>query len=97
MEFSVAPKGNSFNCNINSPPNMNSKSHLAWYEKQKNKKKDIQIWLYDDAAHGIFNGELRQRARSTPEGFKFSAPEGAKSEIKTKYLNDLLTYINNNK
>ncbi len=92
-----APKGNSFNCNINSSPQMNGESHLAWYEKQKSKKKDIQIWLYDDAAHGIFNGELRQQTRSTPDGFKFSAPEGAKSEVKAKYLNDLLTYINNNK
>jgi len=92
-----APKGNSFNCNINSSPQMDGESHLTWYEKQKSKKKDIQIWLYDDAAHGIFNGELRQQTRGTPDGFKFSAPEGAKSEVKLKYLNDLLTYINNHK
>ncbi len=92
-----APKGNSFNCNINSSPHMSGESHLAWYEKQKSKKKDIQMWLYDDAAHGIFNGELRQQIRSTPDGGRFNAPEGAKNDVKLKYLNDLLTYINNNK
>lgn len=92
-----APKGNSFNCNVNSSPHMNGESHLAWYEKQKNKKKDIQMWLYDDAAHGIFNSELRQQTRSTPDGGRFNAPEGAKSDVKVKYLNDLLAYINSNK
>ena len=66
-------------------------------KNKKVKKKDIQIWFYDDAAHGIFNGELRQQTRSTPDGGRFNAPEGAKSDVKVKYLNDLLTYINNNK
>jgi dienelactone hydrolase len=90
-----SPKGNSFNCNANSSANLNGENHLAWYEKQKNKNKDIQIWFYDDAAHGIFNGELRQQTRSTPDGGKFNAPEGSKIEVKAKYLNDLFEYINN--
>ena len=88
-----APKGNAFNCNSNSSANLNGESHLSWYEKQKNKQKDIRIWFYDDAAHGIYNGQLRQQTRSTADGGEFSAPEGSKPEAKVKYLNDLLTYI----
>ena len=90
-----APKGNSFSCNANSSAGSKGENHLEWYEKQKAKNNDIQIWFYDDAAHGIFNGDLRQQLRSTADGNRFNAPEGAKAEVKTKYLNDLLTYIAN--
>jgi len=90
-----APRGNSFSCNANSSASTKGENHLEWYEKQKAKNKDVQIWFYDDAAHGIFNGDLRQQLRSTADGHKFNAPEGSKAEVKPKYLNDLLTYITN--
>jgi dienelactone hydrolase len=92
-----APKGNSFSCNANSSANRNGENHLEWYEKQKVKNRDVQMWLYDDAAHGIFNGELRQQTRSTADGHPFNAPEGSNAEVKVKYLNDLLTYIDKSK
>ena len=88
-----APKGNSFNCNANSSANLNGENHLTWYEKQKSKQKNIEIWFYEDAAHGIYNGQLRQQTRSTADGGKFSAPEGSKPEVKVKFLNDLLKFI----
>jgi dienelactone hydrolase len=91
-----APKGNSFRCNVNSSANLNGENHLEWYEKQKTKNMNVQMWIYDDAAHGIFNGELRQQTRSTADGHKFNAPEGSRAEVKVKYLNDLLTYIEKN-
>ena len=91
-----APRGDSYNCNSIKNSSTIGENHLKWYEKQKNNSKDIQMWIYDDAAHGIFLGDLRQQIRTTAGGHQFSAPLGSKNYVKEKYLKDLLNYINSN-
>jgi poly(3-hydroxybutyrate) depolymerase len=93
-----APTGNTTVCNSNSNRQSFTENHNSWFEKQKNKKADIQIWFYEDAAHGIFNPRLDWNStRTTPTGVTFYSNEGATNDVKEKYKKDLLKYIGNQK
>jgi len=101
MSISIedAPKGNTFNCNTTTQSGDGLvENHITWFNKQKKKNKNIEIYYYDDAAHGIFH----------PGGLKISSMvfkrkekeitiywnTGAKPEALKKFKKDLLTFVN---
>ena len=99
VSIAIAPKGNTFNCNNSVNGDSLTENHITWYEKQKNKNANIQIWFYEDAAHGILAPRLDWNASRTHPKTKITwyTSIGAKDYIKEKYKKDLIQYISNNR
>jgi len=99
VSISSAPKGNTFNCNQFTNQESLTENHISWFDKQKSKKADIQLWFYEDAAHSIFAPRLDwESSRTHPKtNITWYTSVGAKDYIKEKYKKDLLQYITNKK
>ena len=94
-----APKGNTFRCNKFKNKNLLTESHQSWFQKQKKKNKDIQMWFYEDAAHGIFARKfnLNSFVTNPRTNQKWYTSSGSADYIKEKYKKDLLQYILNSR
>ena len=97
ISIATAPKGNTFSCNNFVNRDLLTENHISWFEKQKNKNANIQIWFYEDAAHGILAPKLDWDASRTHPKTKITwyTAIGAKDYIKEKYKKDLIQYISN--
>ncbi len=61
VNYPLAPKGTAEICNRFANSDDNSITPMEWYEKQKAAGANIDIWFYENAAHGIFLGPIDRK------------------------------------
>ena len=85
----IHPPGNSLRCN----PKTNfwhlTPAPIDWLEELKSKGADIDIWYYENAAHGIFLGPLQKNTIVYGTDMKRFAWVGADSSAKAKLVEDI--------
>ena len=86
------PPGNAARCNAALNGFNLTESPEQWVARQRAAGADIDIWFYDDAAHGIFAGPLRFLTVDWP-GRTAPAPIGATEAARQKLLHDMLAVI----
>ena len=86
------PAGNAARCNAGLNAFNLTESPEQWVARQRAAGADIDIWFYDDAAHGIFAGPLRFLTMDWP-GRTAPAPIGATEAARQKLLHDMLAVI----
>ena len=99
VKIKDAPLGNTKNCNrdISRFGDTNNENHLIWFEKQKNKGKKINMWFYEDSAHGIYVTDLKfKKQKHKVLDLTFYQNVGGKQSAQKKFANDILNYLNTN-
>ena len=66
---------------------------MEWFEAQKKSGADIDIWWYEDAAHGMFTGLMNRQTRTWGANDTRYAWTGASSAAREKFLNDFKQFI----
>lgn len=84
----VQPVGSAQRCNMDTRPQELTESPMEWYEGQKQRGADIEIWWYEDAAHGLFLGPLTRQTRTWGLQDVRYAWVGASSQARQKFLQD---------
>lgn len=85
----IHPPGNSQNCNALVNSSDLTARPIDWYEQQKNKGADIEVWFYDQAAHGIFFGPMQKNTITYGVDIRRFAWIGADSGARNKLLDDI--------
>lgn len=85
----IHPPGNSLTCNQTANPRGLTPKPIDWYEDQKRQGVDIDVWYYDNAAHGIFLGPLQKNTITYGTDNRRYAWVGADPAAKTKLLDDV--------
>ena len=68
---------------------------MIWFKKQKAKGKNIDLWLYENAAHGIYVTDLKfQKRKHKVLDITFYSNVGGKPSAQKKFANDILLYLN---
>lgn len=86
------PPGNAVNCNAARNAFSLTESPEQWVARQRAAGADIDIWFYEDAAHGILAGPLRFLTVDWP-GRTAPATIGALEAPRQKLLQDMLAVI----
>ncbi len=90
------PVGNSKNCNVKvSAIEQETESPMSWYTRLKQSGAKIDLWFFDDAAHGIMIGNYVNK-KSNVYGNNITAYTwtGADYSVKKKLVNDIVAEIN---
>jgi hypothetical protein len=61
---------------------------MDWYEAQKARGADIEIWWYEGAAHGMFSGPLNRQQRTWGDNDARFAWTGAEPAAREKFISD---------
>jgi poly(3-hydroxybutyrate) depolymerase len=89
------PVGNAAQCNGRQNPTNLTEKPIDWMNRLKAQKADIDVWFYDNAAHGIFQGPIdRKMLTYGTDNVTFSWT-GSENSAKEKMLADLLKLIQN--
>jgi hypothetical protein len=88
VEF-THPNGTSKTCNAAVNPFGLTQSVFSWFEQQKSKGADIDIWFYDNAAHGMFLGPLQKNMITYGVDLRRFAWVGGDPSAKNKLLDDV--------
>jgi hypothetical protein len=92
---SEIPVGNAARCNGRQNPTDLTEKPIDWMNRLKAQKADIDVWFYDNAAHGIFQGPIdRKMLTYGTDNVTFSWT-GSENSAKEKMLADLLKLIQN--
>ena len=85
----IHPKGNASDCNaVVNRGNLTEKP-MDWFNSQKAQGANIEMWFYDDAAHGIFLGPMLKNTITYGESNKRFAWVGAQALARDKLLDDI--------
>ena len=85
----IHPPGNSLQCNPITNSYKLTIAPIDWFEDLKSKGADIDVWYYDNAAHGIFLGPLQKNMIVYGTDMKRFAWVGADSSAKSKLVDDI--------
>jgi dienelactone hydrolase len=94
--FPIAPPGTSASCSARVNPESQMISAKMWIEELRKKGRDADIWLYDDAAHGIMAGPIDRGVRvygKGPTAKKMFGWTGSSGSAREKLLTDLLKVV----
>lgn len=89
----IQPPGNAARCNFRVNPRALTPTPLAWYEEQKAKGADIDIWWYDGAAHGMFLGPVSRDMRAWGANEPRYAWTGGDQASRDKFLSDFKGFV----
>lgn len=92
--YRLAPPGTAETCNAQVNPQEHSITPMQWYERQKLAGADIEIWFYDDAAHGILAGPIDRGIRMYGGTVKRWGWTGASGKAADKLISDIEKLIN---
>jgi len=87
------PLGNAAACNQRTNPQGRTQSPEEWIAARRQNGADIDVWFYEDGAHGIFLGPLRRQTMAWP-GQVLHASVGGTDSARQAMLSDLLARIN---
>jgi hypothetical protein len=90
----IQPAGSALRCNWDQNQNDMSESTIEWYETQKRKNADIEIWWYENAAHSMFLGPISRDMRTWGKSDTRYAWTGADQSARDKFLDDFKKYVN---
>jgi dienelactone hydrolase len=89
------PAGNAGRCNGRQNPTDLTEKPIDWMNRLKAQKADIDVWFYDNAAHGVFQGPIdRKMLTYGTDNVTFSWT-GSDPSAKEKMLADLVKLIKN--
>ena len=83
------PSGTSKTCSATANPRGLSQSVFEWYEQQKRNGADIDVWFYENAAHGIFLGPMQKNMITYGVDMRRYAWVGGDPSAKSKLLDDI--------
>ena len=83
------PKGSSQTCSAHANNSDLTAKPIDWHEEQKKNGADVEVWFYENAAHGIFVGPLQKNTITYGVDNKRFAWIGADSAARTKLLGDI--------
>lgn len=89
----IQPAGSAKRCNMDLNPRDMTQSPIEWYEEQKKAGADIELWWYEDAAHGMFGGVINRQTRTWGANDTRFAWTGGASSAREKFLDDFKKYI----
>lgn len=89
----IHPKGNSQTCNGLINRLEPTPKPIDWFEAQKGQGADIDIWFYENAAHGIFLGPIQKNMNTYGVDVRRFAWVGADHSARSKLLDDVLKYL----
>lgn len=89
----IQPKGNAQACSPTANPRSLSQKPIDWYEEKKRQGADIEVWYYDNAAHGIFLGPLQKNTITYGADNRRYAWVGAETSAKGKLLEDVERHL----
>lgn len=92
--YPLAPLGTAENCSRAKNPESFSLSPLEWSEKQKAQGADLDIWFYDDAAHGIMLGPIDRKMLTYGTDTITFSWTGSGQSAKDKLIKDMADFIN---
>lgn len=92
--YKPAPSGTAETCNHLVNAKSNSITPYQWFEQQKAAGADIEVWFYENAAHGILAGPIDRGIRLYGGTMKRWAWTGASSEAAEKLILDMEKFIN---
>ena len=72
---------------------MQQESPLEWFERQKQAGADIEIWWYEEAAHGMFLGPINRQARVWGATDKRFAWTGGSEDARQKFLSNFEAFV----
>ena len=87
------PPGNAAQCSRDVNPHGRTQAPADWVQTRKSQGADVEMWFYDNAAHGIFTSPLRQQMMQWP-GMLAHASIGADDAARAALLADVLALIN---
>lgn len=88
----MQPEGSAQRCNLDMNPTASTQTPLEWFEDQKRAGADIDLWWYENAAHGMFLGPLTYQTRTWGASDLRYAWIGGSSDARNKFLADFQTY-----
>ena len=68
LEFKLAPVGVYARCSAKNNPTDMVQSPMAWASDLKSQGLPIDMWFYDNAAHGVFIGTMKKETRTYGTG-----------------------------
>jgi len=92
--YALAPVGTAEHCNRQKNPELFSLSPLEWSEKQKSSAANIDIWFYDQAAHGIMQGPIDRKMLTYGTDTTTFSWTGSEQIAKDKLIKDMAGFIN---
>lgn len=91
---STAPEGNSKNCNDKRNSLDRTEKPIEWYRRMQTKY-TVDLEFYDDAAHGIFLGELQKRTSTYGHSIQANTSIGASRDARNNLFRSLVKEIRN--
>jgi len=88
------PKGNSQSCNVFTNNVDPTQKPIDWFNKQKELGADVDVWFYEQAAHGIFLGPVQKNMITYGLDMKRFAWVGASQTARSKLLEDIDLFRN---
>lgn len=92
--YRLAPPGTAEFCNGRTHPQGNSITPFEWFERQKAGGADIEIWFYEDAAHGILAGPIDRGIRMYGGTVKRWGWTGSSGDAADRLVSDMEKFIN---
>jgi poly(3-hydroxybutyrate) depolymerase len=89
----IQPAGSSQRCSWDNSPGSMTESPMEWFEAQKKSDADIDIWWYEDAAHGMFSGVMNRQTRTWGANDTRYAWTGASFAARGQFLNDFKLFV----
>lgn len=87
------PMGNAQQCNARQNPADMTEKPIDWMQRLKTQGADIDVWFYDDAAHGIFQGPIDRKMLTYGTDNTTFSWTGSNPSAKEKMLADLVKLI----
>jgi dienelactone hydrolase len=91
--YRLAPPGTAESCNARLNPQGTSITPIEWYEKQKASGADIEVWFYENAAHGILAGPIDRGIRMYGGTVKRWGWTGSSGNAAEKLVSDMEQFI----
>ena len=91
--YRLAPAGTAETCNFQVNPKNNSITPVQWFEQQKTRGADIDLWFYEDAAHGIMAGPMDRGIRMYGGTVKRWGWTGSSGDAAEKLIADIDRFI----
>ena len=91
--YRAAPPGTAETCNRLVNAESNSITPYQWFEQQKAAGADIEVWFYENAAHGILAGPIERGIRMYGGTVKRWGWTGASSASADKLIADMDRFI----
>ncbi|PIT72197.1 hypothetical protein [Limnohabitans sp. G3-2] len=91
------PAGNAQHCNGRQNPADMTEKPIDWMQRLKAQGADIEVWFYDHAAHGIFQGPIDRKMLTYGTDNTTFSWTGSDPSAKEKMLADLVKLIQNSR